>query len=231
MIYLAILLILMGFLILLLSVFAEVVKKAGAGVPPSHRSADVKLPENQDAEPGTIHLSDYPGTETGHYMEEDLFIDFSDESPEPYTLDLTEEPELVAEADGEEVYGLPSGTSVSQEDGSCDPDSVSAVLFDDRSNMIDYDAGGVVLDPTLSGYKNIKRIGKGTLCAENDGLSFYSGDNFYRFDFHKIFDVWSGPNFVALPLRGASTVKLFLVDKGKGFPDRVESYFQEYIKG
>ena len=110
-------------------------------------------------------------------------------------------------------------------------EGASAVLFDDRSNIIDYDSGNALVDASIEGYKNIKRVGSGRLKAEKDGLSFYHGDSLYRFDFHRIFDVWSGDNFIALPLKGSGAVKLFLLEKGSGLPEKVENYFQEYTKG
>ncbi|HRX47630.1 MAG TPA: hypothetical protein P5120_08925 [Spirochaetota bacterium] len=119
-----------------------------------------------------------------------------------------------------------------------EPDSFSsadsgvyAVLFDDKSNLIDYDSGVTGIEPSVSALKSIKRIGRGKVQVDDGGVSFYIGDKFYRFDFHKLYDVWSGPGFVALPLKGGSSVKLFMIDGAPDFPDRVEVYYQEYIKG
>jgi len=108
---------------------------------------------------------------------------------------------------------------------------VYAVLFDDKSNLIDYDSGITSIEPSVSALKSIKRIGRGKVQVDDDGVSFYMDDKFYRFDFHKLYDVWSGPGFVALPLKGGSSVKLFMIDNAPDFPDRVEVYYQEYIKG
>lgn len=108
---------------------------------------------------------------------------------------------------------------------------VYGVLFDDKSNLIDYDSGITSIEPSVSALKSIKRIGKGKVQVDGDGVSFYMDDKFYRFDFHKLYDVWSGPGFVALPLKGGSSVKLFMIDNAPDFPDRVEVYYQEYIKG
>lgn len=108
---------------------------------------------------------------------------------------------------------------------------VYAVLFDDKSNLIDYDSGVTSIEPSVSALKSIKRIGRGKVQVDDDGLSFYMDDKFYRFDFHKVYDVWSGPGFVALPLKGGSSVKLFMIEGAADFPDKVEVYYQEYIKG
>lgn len=112
-----------------------------------------------------------------------------------------------------------------------DDGSVSAVMYDDRSNIIDYESGTAVIDTTLSKYKSIKRIGKGTIDSDYDGVSFYLDERLYRFDFHKVYDIWSGSNYVALPLKGNSTVKLFIIENSTGFPGKVESNFKEYEKG
>ncbi len=109
--------------------------------------------------------------------------------------------------------------------------TVSAIMFDDRSNIIDYESGVGVIDPTFSKYKSIKRIGKGKIESDYDGLSFYIDEKLYRFDFHKVYDIWSGLNYVALPLKGNSTVKLFIIENSPGFPDKVEADFKVYEKG
>jgi len=108
---------------------------------------------------------------------------------------------------------------------------VYAVLFDDKSNLIDYDSGITNIEPSVPALKSIKRIGRGKVQVDDDGVSFYMDDKFYRFDFHKLYDVWSGPGFVALPLKGGSSVKLFMIEGAPDFPDRVEVNYQEYIKG
>jgi len=108
---------------------------------------------------------------------------------------------------------------------------VYAVLFDDKSNLIDYDSGVTIIEPSVSALKSIKRVGKGKVQVDEDGVSFYMDDKFYRFDFHKVYDVWSGAGFIALPLKGGSSVKLFMIDNAPDFPGKVEVYYQEYIKG
>jgi len=109
--------------------------------------------------------------------------------------------------------------------------SVSAIMFDDRSNIIDYESGSAVIDSTLSKYNSIKRIGKGIIESDYDGLNFYLDEKLYRFDFHKVYDIWSGSNYVALPLKGNSTVKLFIIENSRDFPGKVEYNFKEYEKG
>lgn len=240
MIYCAILLVLTGLFILLLSVFAEAGKAEKFSGSASGYGHDLSGKAGRRADPESLEipLPDAPVVDFSYGKEEDIFIDFSDDSSVPSKKDLLKkESDMAMSGGGESDYNTAaSGLSGGDSDAAgmvagVAPDSVSAVLFDDKSNMIDYDAGGAVLDPSLSAYKSIKRIGAGTLKAEKDGLSFYTGGSLHRFDFHKIFDVWSGSNFVALPLKGSSTVKLFIIENGAGFPDLVEVYFQEYTKG
>jgi hypothetical protein len=112
-----------------------------------------------------------------------------------------------------------------------DDGEVMAVMFDDRSNIIDYESGVGAIDSTCSKYKSIKRIGKGRIESDYDGVNFYIDEKLYRFDFHKVYDIWSGSNYIALPLKGNSTVKLFIIENSAGFPDKVEANFKEYEKG
>ncbi|HQO40060.1 MAG TPA: hypothetical protein PK986_06300 [Spirochaetota bacterium] len=237
MIYLAVLLILTGLLILLLSVFTE----SGAGinaiksvrtvkntsrVQPDPEEIEIPLPDDPDAMTDVSY-------EIDDFNDEDLFVDFSMDESEPATRDLLDD-----ELSGSfTVHGKDKvdfrEDNPARENGSLQRTAggVSAILFDDRSNMIDYDSGSASIDASIEGYKNIKRIGSGNLSVERDGLSFYLGDSLYRFDFHRIFDIWSGDNFIALPLKGSGTVKLFLLERGNGLPEKVEKYFQEYTKG
>lgn len=229
MIYLALLLVLTGLLILLLSVFS-VSGRAGRGNAAKVSGSEVSRGIVNYSDPDSIEIAFPPDSaaEIPGIQEEDIFIDFSDEASDLPAIDLTdeilpefEEPDNLFPAT-DEIQSFPEEPVTG---------SVKAVLFDDRSNMINYDSGGAVIDPTLSGYSSIKRVGSGILEAEKDGLNFKLGDSLYRFDFHKIFDVWSGANFIALPLKGSSSVKLFLLENPAGFPDMVESFFSEYVKG
>ncbi len=239
MIYFAVLMILTGLLILLLSVFTE----PGTGVKAIKSVRTVKKTPQHHPEPEDIEipLSDDPeimndmSYEIDDFNDEDLFVDFSMDDTEPATRDLVDDEfsGRFAVHGKDKVDFMEDDPSREGRQAQIGPGrgSVSAILFDDRSNMIDYDSGSAVIDSSIEGYRNIKRIGSGNLSAERDGLSFYLGEILHRFDFHRIFDVWSGDNFIALPMKGSGTVKLFLMEKGSGLPEKVEKYFQEYTKG
>jgi hypothetical protein len=107
---------------------------------------------------------------------------------------------------------------------------VYAVMFDDRSDIIDYSSGVGTLDSTFLKYKDIKRIGKGIIESDSDGINFYLDEKLYRFDSHRIYDIWCGENYVALPLKGNGLVKLFIIENSKDFPYKVEADFKEFKK-
>lgn len=252
MIYLAVLLVLTGLLILLVALFSE------SGGAHSVRSADFtdssysgmsqagKLnPEDID-----IIIPDTPLRPVSGADDEDIFVSFDeggDFTPEKRKAEISEdwsikEPELedvipdsgpISEIHdtGKQVKEEYIAVPGEQAGYSGSDASVHAVLFDDRSNLIDYNSGTGSIGESVAAYKGIKRIGSGKVQVDDDGISFYMDDKFFRFDFHKVYDVWSGTGFVALPLKGGNSVKLFMIDGANDFPDRVEVYFQEYVKG
>ncbi|MCL2154626.1 MAG: hypothetical protein FWH53_03060 [Leptospirales bacterium] len=108
---------------------------------------------------------------------------------------------------------------------------VYAVMFDDRSDIIDYSSGVGIIDSTFLKYKDIKRIGKGVIESDSDGINFYLDERLYRFDSHRIYDIWCGENYIALPLKGHGLVKLFIIENSGDFPYKVESDFKQSVKG
>jgi hypothetical protein len=108
--------------------------------------------------------------------------------------------------------------------------NVYAVMFDDRSDLIDYSSGIGTLDSTFLKYSDIKRIGRGVIESDSDGISFYLDEKLYRFDLHRIYDIWCGENYVALPLKGNGIVKLFIIENSPDFPYKVEADFKEFDK-
>lgn len=253
MIYLAVLLVLTGLLILLVALFSEsgVARSASArefpGGPDTFSMAGGKIdPENID-----IIIPDRIKRPIPQPDEEDIFIRFEEDDASALSGGNTElqddwgtgeagQDDIIPDSgpltdvreSGFSATGEVSREPLGAELHTADDSSVNAVLFDDRSNLIDYNSGGGSgIGESVSAYKGIKRIGKGKVQVDDDGISFYMDDKFFRFDFHKIYDVWSGRNFIALPLKGGSSVKLFMIDGAPDFPDRVEVYFQEYVKG
>jgi hypothetical protein len=105
-----------------------------------------------------------------------------------------------------------------------------AVLFEDSSHIIDYGNESGSIDPSLEGYKNIKRIGNGKLTIEKGGITFFMGKKLYRYDFHRIRDLKPGNRHLALFLHGSGNVKLFIVDPGSGIINAVSDAYQEYLR-
>jgi len=256
MIYLALLLILCGVLILITALSVETGKFSAFNDPGSGTANKHAGYHNDDLPAEDIEII-FPGDRIDeaddHFAGDDVFISFDDDASvpvKPGRLTDNDVHETVNEGheknhhDGEAFYGerrrldstgrpdiieKRANTHFRHEDD--DFGFVSAVMFDDRSNIIDYESGSGVIDSTLSKYKSIKRIGKGRIESDFDGVNFYLDEKLYRFDFHKVYDIWSGSNYIALPLKGNSTVKLFIIENSAGFPDKVEADFKEYEKG
>jgi hypothetical protein len=251
MVYLAILLILCGLLILISALFIE----SGRGNLSGNNDSGAAggWGRRQSADSDEVEII-FPGDRTeetdAHSCEEDIFISFDDEIDvlhdyEKFSSEeldsgstfLSEEDNYVPErrkpVHAEKNYPDGAGAGISQfrQKGDQSGKYVRAVMFDDRSNIIDYEAGVGAIDPTFSRYKSIKRIGQGRIESDYDGVNFYLDEKLYRFDFHKVYDIWSGADYIALPLKGNSTVKLFLIENSPGFPDKVEADYKEYEKG
>ena len=105
---------------------------------------------------------------------------------------------------------------------------VYAVMFDDRSDIIDYSSEIGTIDSTFLKYRDIKRIGKGVIESDSDGISFYLDEKLYRFDSHRIYDIWCGENYLALPIKGNGAVKLFIIENSTDFSYKVEADFKEF---
>jgi len=241
MIYLAILLILCGLLILITALSIETGAVTVAGDFKSDgidKSANSYSGDLASEEVEIIFPGDMIDEVKDKSYEDDIFINFDDESPE---LDTTDNENIQQqgktfqkERRKLDSSGRPAIIEKRENAASFhsrDDDIVSAIMFDDRSNIIDYESGVGVIDSTFSKYKSIKRIGRGKIESDYDGVNFYLDEKLYRFDFHKVYDIWSGSNYIALPLKGSSTVKLFIIENSAGFPDKVEANFKEYEKG
>ncbi len=255
MVYLAVLLILCGLLILITALSIETGRFTSSDVPLS--AGAEKVSGYYTADSGTeefdiIFPEDRLDEINESMDEEDIFISFDDETDDSYDssdLPVTGSPLTGSSLNRysqheNELHKTDCRKSVSAEQPSAIENNesmsslcrdaekgVQAIMFDDRSNIIDYESGVGAIDSTFSKYKSIKRIGKGRIESDYDGVNFYLDEKLYRFDFHKVYDIWSGSDYVALPLKGNSTVKLFLIQNSPGFPDKVEADFKEYEKG
>jgi hypothetical protein len=103
-----------------------------------------------------------------------------------------------------------------------------AVLYEDSSHVIDYANQSGSIDPSLEGYKNIKRIGRGHLDLDKGGVTFYMGKKLYRFDFHRVREVRSGSGHLAIFIEGSDAVRLFIIDSGSAIIKAVVDAFREY---
>jgi len=103
-----------------------------------------------------------------------------------------------------------------------------AVLYEDSSHVIDYANQSGSIDPSLEGYKNIKRIGSGHLDVEKGGVTFYMGKKLYRFDFHRVRDVKSGSGHLAIFLEGSDAVRLFIIESGSAIIKAVTDAYRDY---
>lgn len=255
MVYLAILLILCGLLILITALSVETGRITAAGDIISRgavKPADYNSADSGSEEIDTIFPCELTDEINTGMDEDDIFISFEDEKDELSDFEDFSDGDIpIAESvmdrsfrsDGEvypeerrrpasdEMFEVMENESDFSSPRIDDNRAVSAIMFDDRSNIIDYESGVGAIDSTFSKYKSIKRIGKGIIESDFDGVNFYLDEKLYRFDFHKVYDIWSGPDYIALPLKGNSTVKLFLIQNSPGFPDKVEADFKEYEKG
>lgn len=242
MIYLALLLILSGLLIVIAALFIEKTEtrySAGITTEYVHSGHDSYSAFAEQDSVEIILPQEGIDTQIDEYdnnnKEEDIFISFTDHmngEDEQIKTEVgddwgIEQDEYVEIGNKFEYKKNSEPSTDSTESG----EYMDAIMFDDRSNIIDYESGEGIIDPTFAKYKSIKRIGKGRLEADSDGLNFFLGEKLYRFDFHKVYDIWSGKDYIALPLKGTSNVKLFLLGNADGFPERVDQYFKEYEKG
>jgi hypothetical protein len=118
-----------------------------------------------------------------------------------------------------------------QEDGKTPGDDavvMDAVLYEDSSGVIDYHNDNNTIDPTFEGYKKIRRIGRGRFEIGKDGINFYTGKKFFRFDFHRVRDIKTGSRFIALMLIGSEAVKLFIFDGETPAQSLLKRSYQSY---
>jgi hypothetical protein len=108
--------------------------------------------------------------------------------------------------------------------------SYHATLYEDSSNIIDYDKSENKIDPTLKEYRNIKRVGKGDIELAKEGINFYVGKKFFRFDYYRIRDLKIGEKFIAVFLKGSNVVRVFIFDKISGIQSDIKRSYQDYLR-
>lgn len=256
MIYLAILLILTGLLIILVTLFLETRKvssrisdisayharaeknespESASEYDPEDIEIDLPDPDFSDHSSGSTFSEDY----NLHDIEDDIFISFDDSTgacdtdtsfTEAGAFDFDETAIFDEEpySEGSDSSEFSPGALTGE--GGNGGGSAGAVMFDDQSGIIDYDSGEGIIDSTFNGYKNIKRVGSGELLLDVDGLNFYLDGRLYRFDFHRLSRFWTGKNYIAVPVKGGNSVKLFIVNGGESFIKTAEDYFNESRK-
>jgi hypothetical protein len=240
MIYLAILLILTGLLIILVTLFLET-RKVSAHIEKikGNKSARGRNFSSEpeifpDPENINIDLPDFPDDNyemNYHFQddEEDIFVSFDDshENIDSYSdsPDFSGGENSVLFEDLSLMDTDESGSDEFFSDKLSEDKPAEAVMFEDRSGVIDYDSGEGIIDPGMAGYKKIKRVGRGELSLDMDGLNFSVDGRLYRFDFHRISKIFSGENYLAIPLRGGEAVRLFIFEKGDAFIEKISDYF------
>jgi hypothetical protein len=122
-----------------------------------------------------------------------------------------------------EVYGIEDKF---EDEGMSE--NTPVVMYEDASNIIDYNNNDSIIDSTLKEYKKIKRVGAGNLEFPHDGINFRVGKKLYRFDFRRIADIKSGSNFIVLMMKGSSILKLFLFKNDSLLSERLKKVYNKY---
>ncbi len=107
--------------------------------------------------------------------------------------------------------------------------SSNFTLYNDTSSLIDYRTSSGNIDPTITKYKNISRVGRGRLILDRDGINFNMEKKHFRFDFHKIHELFSGENYLAFFIKGSDTAKLFITDKETDIINKIEESYKDLI--
>ena len=109
--------------------------------------------------------------------------------------------------------------------------SYSAILYEDSSNIFDYDNRNSIIDSTLKEYEKIKRIGKGLLELKDNCICFTAENKIYRYDFHRVGKIRGGNNYIALFLKKSRSAGLFILDKDSSIGIKLERIFSDYSRG
>ena len=203
MLYLSLIIILLGVVILLYSISVEVRKYSGHGQPPGDIREFDPRPVNGA---GMAFNSGYSGDR---------------QRPVSPDIDHADAPAPGGEAPGNEAVHTGQKAMEAQ-----------AVFFEDSSGLIDYhlSTGTIDLDPEMTAYKKINRIGMGSLVYEKHGISFYMQNRLYRYDFHRFEDFAMGDNYLAIRLKGARSTKLFIVQNNRQIIAGIGDNYRSYLR-
>lgn len=130
------------------------------------------------------------------------------------------------ESDFQERVDFPADGRVY--DGEGTPLRLRAVLYEDGSRAVDYGAGHGGFDPSLDGYRHVRRIGSGEFSVEKGGINFSTGRKLYRYDFHRVRDLETGERHCSLFLEGSDTVRLFIFEAAGDRIAAVRAAYMEY---
>jgi hypothetical protein len=218
MLYLSLILIASGLFFIIYTLLIKAKKEAGTAYPGRSLSPDVKqksreskiaekvdkgCSENeQKIHSGSINIRHDLDPKAG-ISQDDSFGDADGADNEVYDIE-----------DKFEDEGMSENTPV--------------VMYEDASNIIDYNNNDSIIDSTLKEYNKIKRVGAGNLEFTNDGINFRVGKKLYRFDFRRITDIKSGGNFIVLMMKGSSILKLFLFKKDNLLSERIKKVYNKY---
>ncbi|PKL38118.1 MAG: hypothetical protein CVV44_13200 [Spirochaetae bacterium HGW-Spirochaetae-1] len=134
-------------------------------------------------------------------------------------------PEVFSDGEDDSVF---VGDPLTYDNGLQNGEAI-AVLFDDHSSVVDYQHRKGVIDPGLTEYRNIKRIGRGRLLVEKEGINFKIDSKLFRFDFFKLDQFYSGDNYIALKIRGREEKKLFIFENGKEAVPGIKEGYEAFL--
>ena len=106
--------------------------------------------------------------------------------------------------------------------------STPVVMFEDSSNIIDYNNNDSIIDSSLKEYKKIRRVGEGNLEISEGGINFRTENKLYRFEFRLVAEIKSGSNYFLLSMRGSNVLKLFLFNKNSLLGERLNQVYNKY---
>ena len=104
------------------------------------------------------------------------------------------------------------------------------VMFEDSSNIIDYNNNDSIIDSSLKEYRKIRRVGEGNLEISEGGVNFRAGKKLFRFEFRRIAEIKSGSNYFVLMMSGNDALKLFLFNKNSFLGERLKQVYNKYSK-